>query len=393
MLVSLSLSALLLQAPETFTVPLARVVATRPQDVAGAQVQLPDWQSLAIGSRWSKSAVSLRTPLAGRAVQMVLDTAETGGALDRLWVDADDDATVDDGETLTIAWDQGFGEVDLLPLKLPLHVVFFQHRNRVGATARTLYHFAGAVDVRGEAFTLLWIDMNLDGAASAQGDRWVALPKTHLDTLSLANAMFMARELDEPWFVGTDELRCTKVDSQGQVTLALTKPRTPRHEVLAARAARVAEFFSKWFDAERDEFFAQHKIAADRAPAQTPPAWHYTLDFADAVAHAQTAGKPLLVEFSTDGCPWCKRLDWLNYKDAEVVARLQGFALVKLNNDLDRNHTADKLGLKGVPKTVVFGKDGAVLHTIGGWLAPAEHAVELDRARVAAGLPAVASTR
>ena len=46
--------------------------------------------------------------------------------------------------------------------------------------------------------------------------------------------------------------------------------------------------------------------------------------------------------------PWCKRLDWLNYRDKEVAKRLDRYTLVKLNVDLDRERTAARLGLKGV---------------------------------------------
>ena len=58
---------------------------------------------------------------------------------------------------------------------------------------------------------------------------------------------------------------------------------------------------------------------------------------------------------------------------------LQGYALVKLYRDLDKERSAEKLGLEGVPYAVVFAEDGQPKHIKQGWSPPSEQAAELRR--------------
>lgn len=75
-------------------------------------------------------------------------------------------------------------------------------------------------------------------------------------------------------------------------------------------------------------------------------------NFASATAEAQKTNKPLLVDFYTSWCGWCKQLDSETYTDARVVALSKSFVCVKLDAEKDRKTTA-RYKVTGYP-TIVF---------------------------------------
>lgn len=383
-----------LQQPAPLELQLARVVADDPRHVAAAQVPLPALapraaNAMPAGATWTDRALGLRARLVDREVDLVLDAATDGGPRTRLFVDADADRAVDAGEILAVAWEDGFAEADLAPLGIPARLMLFERPGGiVKATARTLYHFRAEAEFDGVPHALVVIDMDLDGVAS-RGDRWICSTAPHLAKISLGNAMFMARELDEPWFVGAQTLTILETLAGSKLRLRHGAPLEPRHVVLARRNERNAKWFDEQFDLEREQFLTEQRIDPTRPRVPTPLEWYHTDDFADAQAYAARVSRPLYVEFVTGGCPWCKRLQWLNYRDAAVAARLRDFALVRLDNDLDVAGTAERLGLQGVPQGAVFDAAGKILHRLRGWAPPAEHAEALDAARQAAGLAPV----
>jgi thiol:disulfide interchange protein len=93
------------------------------------------------------------------------------------------------------------------------------------------------------------------------------------------------------------------------------------------------------------EFEREQGIDPTR-PRTAPVAWHHTLELVDALAFAQRSGKPFLVEWSNDACPWCKRLAWSTYGDAAVVRRMQDFACVRIDRDLEPTGAPAKLGVQ-----------------------------------------------
>ncbi len=374
-MLSLLLSLVL---PQEFTVPLARVDGAKVHDVASAQVQQPVFAPTAAG-------LATTATFGGRKVPLLLP-----GPVDQLakhlWLDLDADGIQQKRELVDLAWDGTWAELDLQPFGTNALLAIFRNAIRTGATLRTRYHFDGTFDAAGKAIAVRVVDMDGDGAPS-RGDRWLALPKEQLDTLMQPNNMFVARETDEPWHFGDRELQLVRIDATA-ITLRIATLSRPRHEFLAARADRVAAWFGRDFDAQRDDLFATYKIDKDR-PRTTPVAWYHTFEFADARRFAKAQGQPLLVEFSRDGCGFCKLLPWASYPDAAVAARLQRFACVRLDTELDLEHTAETLGHRGVPVLILFDGDGKPLHTIGGFRPPQELVPALDAALQKAQLPPV----
>lgn len=387
------LLAALAQAPTSVVLALPRVVGS-PREIAAAQVPLGRFGALAreampTGAEFTAPALALAARIGKAKVTMVLDTSAGDGPRDRLHVDADGNGKVDAGEQLSVSWEDGFAEVDLGVFALPVRVMLFAKPDGAIATARTCYHFGAPAHFGDTACAVTVIDMDLDGVVS-RGDRWLCLAKEHMAKTSLANAMFMAREFDEPWLLGNRAVTIADVLDGDRLKLTFGAPAQSRNVVLATRNARSFAWFAAQFDLERAQFLAEHGIAADRPVTKDALVWYHTDDLDDARAHARELGRPLLVEFVTGGCPWCKRLQWLNYRDAEVVARLRDFALVRLDNDLDLARSAERLGLRGVPQVGVFDAAGDLVHKLRGWSPPDQHARALDAARVAVGLAAVA---
>ena len=272
-----------------------------------------------------------------------------------------------------------FDRIDLRPLGMPAQLMLYQRGGETRATLRTLYHHEATTAVAGAEVTLCWIDMDLDGRASL-GDRWVALASEHFDRLRIANAMFLAHEGSEGWYFGDKLLIMRAGARQRELSLELRDATVPSSEFLRQRAARVDQKFWDGFDEGREQFLEQFEIEADRPTTATPLQWFYTHDFDAARAHAAKLGLPLYVELTSDGCPWCKRLSWLNYRDREVAEALRGYALVKLDIDLDVRDTAGRLGLKGVPKGLLFGAEDKDPQIVAGWMPPAEHAAAIRKA-------------
>jgi hypothetical protein len=380
-------------APEPVrpTVVLRRVAADSPGEVASAQVPQPPFAPSA-----DRRTAATTITTGGRSLRLEVSDP-LASAPTELWVDADADLARDAGEVLPLQWENAmFADVDLRPFGVEAVMMLFRRPTMLRATVRTLYHFEGEIDIDGATLGVRWIDMDASGAPS-RGDRWLSLPKARLAEVMLPNSMFVARETDEPWHFGTHELR---LDAPAATTTVLPNPlplrwqpvSEPRHQFLAGRNARVTKWFTDQFEPDRAAFEREHGIDATR-PRARPVEWYHTLEFADAQSFAATTGRPLLVEFSRDGCEWCKRLPWATYVDAAVIARLQQFACVRIDTELDPDRTAERLGHDGVPVLILFDADGKPLHTLGGFRPPAEFAAGLDAAIAKAGLPPLAKPR
>lgn len=345
----------------------ARVSAESPRDIASAQVPLGFWHPL----EGSQEKWSHRFDWHGESVALMLHRPTPGETLVLSRVDWE-------APPVEVEISQAFGEADLRPFGIEAQLMFFQREAGLQSTIRTLYHHEATTAINGVSFTIAWIDTDLDGGPSL-GDRWVATEGPHWETLSLANLMFLGNHGDEPWYVEGLGLRMMGPVRDGTVNLSLAAEKLTRSAFLAKRAGRISAEYEEWFDAERAQFLGQYGIDTERALRNEPLRWYYTFDLKDAQAYAQRLGKPLYVEITSDSCPWCKRLEWLNYKDKEVADLLQGYALVKLYRDLDKERSAEKLGLEGVPYAVVFAEDGQPKHIKQGWSPPSEQAAELRR--------------
>ncbi len=135
------------------------------------------------------------------------------------------------------------------------------------------------------------------------------------------------------------------------------------------------------------------------ALAQEPPDWFAQsfLDIREDAAEAARDGKRLMIYFMQDGCPYCKQLVTVNFRDARIAEKMQrSFMSVTINIWGDREVTAADgrklpekrfaaaLKVQFTPTLVFFDEKGAVAHRINGYLPPEEFNAALDRIVVAA---------
>lgn len=130
--------------------------------------------------------------------------------------------------------------------------------------------------------------------------------------------------------------------------------------------------------------------------AQEPPDWFTPsfLDLREDVAEAAQAGKRLMVYFHQDGCPYCKKLVEVNFRDPRIVARTQRhFNAIDINIFGGREVTwvdgrampekafAAFMKIRATPTLVFLDASGKVVHRIDGYLPPDEFLAALERAK------------
>ncbi len=106
------------------------------------------------------------------------------------------------------------------------------------------------------------------------------------------------------------------------------------------------------------------------------------LDFDKAVAAAKKERKIVVVDFYTDWCGWCKKMDQDTYGHPEVVkyARKK-LVMSKVNaesqqmtrykeNELSYQQLAVSFGVRGYPATIFINENGELLTSVSGYLKP-----------------------
>jgi thioredoxin-related protein len=118
------------------------------------------------------------------------------------------------------------------------------------------------------------------------------------------------------------------------------------------------------------------------------------LDVREDAAEAAKDGKRLMLYFWLEGCPYCRQLESITFKDPQVAGRMRRELLpVAINVRGDREVTwtdgtkmSEKqftayLKVRGTPTLVFFDEKGAVIERAVGYLEPARFSALLDRAR------------
>jgi thioredoxin-related protein len=136
-------------------------------------------------------------------------------------------------------------------------------------------------------------------------------------------------------------------------------------------------------------------LFASTALSQEAPDWFVEsfLDIREDAAEAAKQGKRLMLYFMQDGCPYCKRLVTVNWREAHIVEKTQrNFMPVAINIWGDREVTAADgrrmpekrfaaaLKVQFTPTLVFFDEKGGVAHRINGYLPPEEFYAALDGA-------------
>ncbi len=104
--------------------------------------------------------------------------------------------------------------------------------------------------------------------------------------------------------------------------------------------------------------------------------WYPSLPAAMRVA--KEVKKPLMVDFFSERCGWCKVLDQKTYTDPEVRKCAEQFVSVKV--DAGKSPAAAQYRVVGLPTILFMNSGGEVIHTVVGFRPPGPFLVEMRRA-------------
>jgi len=115
---------------------------------------------------------------------------------------------------------------------------------------------------------------------------------------------------------------------------------------------------------------------------------HWRHDYDAARREAARTGRPLVVDFGTRTCFWCRRLDATTFRDA-AVAEVMNRCFIPLKIDAERQAAlADALGVEGYPTLVLADPDGRILDRLSGYVEAAAFLRRLHSALTAGRAPA-----
>jgi len=101
-------------------------------------------------------------------------------------------------------------------------------------------------------------------------------------------------------------------------------------------------------------------------------------DLPKALARASDEKKLVMVDFYTDWCRWCQRMDQTTFADAKVQKALERVVSVKLNAEKDGRAAATRLSVDGYPTIVFLDPNGGEVGRIPGYLEPGPFLAELE---------------
>ena len=144
------------------------------------------------------------------------------------------------------------------------------------------------------------------------------------------------------------------------------------------------------FSGQTDPFnpIAQPTMVVGNEPTQQPSAWQTITTPAEldrVLAQAQASGTPLLLDWYADWCISCKVIEYQVLTDANVVERLRGYRLIRLDmtaSNADQRALLDRYRLFGPPALMFFSKEGVELEDarVIGEISAADFAVRVVRA-------------
>lgn len=121
-------------------------------------------------------------------------------------------------------------------------------------------------------------------------------------------------------------------------------------------------------------FPAPHAALAQEPEVQ----WRH--DYNAARKEADEKHRPLLLDFGTQNCFWCKRLDLTTFRDPAVAAAINE-KFIPLKVDAEREtQLANALNIQSYPTIVLASPDGKVLATVVGYKEAPEFQSVLQRA-------------
>lgn len=119
---------------------------------------------------------------------------------------------------------------------------------------------------------------------------------------------------------------------------------------------------------------------------QPARAGEWGTDYEAAYKQAKEKGRPLIVDFGTANCFWCKKMHETTFRDPTVVRRLaEGFVAVQVDAERE-SRLAQALGVTRYPTLVFAAPDGTILGMHVGYVDAEKFQQQLDRVWRESGL-------
>lgn len=109
-------------------------------------------------------------------------------------------------------------------------------------------------------------------------------------------------------------------------------------------------------------------VAGGCATAEKPalPTIAWKTSMSGALADAGKNGRPILLDFYTDWCDWCKVLDESTYTDSTVIEFAGHFTCLKLNAEVD-TVSAARYHVRSYPTILILKPDGTEIDRVVGF--------------------------
>lgn len=124
---------------------------------------------------------------------------------------------------------------------------------------------------------------------------------------------------------------------------------------------------------------AAWRLASGPAVAEEAPQIRWHDSYEAALAAAKQSDKPVMADFYTDWCGFCKRMDREVLSQPAIIKTLAGFEAVKVDGEA-RADLVDRYGIRGYPTFLFVDADGRELYRASGYSPPKPFGVTLRRA-------------
>lgn len=108
-----------------------------------------------------------------------------------------------------------------------------------------------------------------------------------------------------------------------------------------------------------------------------PPAVTWTHAMDAALADAGKANRPILMDFYTDWCEWCKALDETTFVDLAFIEYSKKFTCAKVNAEVD-TASARKYRVSGYPTVLLMKPDGTEIDRVVGYMRAPEFMAQVE---------------
>lgn len=102
-------------------------------------------------------------------------------------------------------------------------------------------------------------------------------------------------------------------------------------------------------------------------------------DWKAAQEEASSSGKLIMVDFYTDWCGWCKRLDKDTYTNEKVIKLSSQLVSLKLDAEKEGKELAQKYNVQGFPTILFLDAKGEIMGRISGYMGPDPFAREIEK--------------